>query len=141
MPSSRSPVRLFVYGTLRRGASGEPGKDNMMMRALSAASKPVGRGRVRGKLHQISWYPALVDARNARSAVTGEVVELSDPNLLAKLDAYEDASTTPSRKHEYVRRRKLVTLDSGERIMAWAYVYNRKPKSKSVIASGDFLEQ
>jgi gamma-glutamylcyclotransferase (GGCT)/AIG2-like uncharacterized protein YtfP len=80
------------------------------------------------------------ESRNPEDVVTGDVYRLHDSeSVLAKLDRYEDASPTPSRKHEYTRRKKVVTLANGERALAWVYIHNRPQKLGERIPSGDFL--
>ena len=60
-----------------------------------------------------------------------------DAAFIAKLDAYEDASTDPGTKREYQRKRKLVTLRNGKRLYAWTYVYNHRTKLGRRIESGE----
>ncbi len=132
-----APLRFFFVGTLRPGAPGQPGTDNPMMRTLTAAARHVGGGRVRGRLHRLGWYPGMVESRGGW--VRGDLLELHDPAWLARLDVYENVSDPPSPADEYVRRRKRVSLDDGQRVMAWVYLYNRPPGDAPVIESGDFL--
>jgi gamma-glutamylcyclotransferase (GGCT)/AIG2-like uncharacterized protein YtfP len=78
---------LFVYGTLRRGA-----QPNGHAALLHGAARFVGRGRVRGRLYRVSWYPGLVDSDDGHDTVVGDVFALpAGESLLAALDAYEDA--------------------------------------------------
>lgn len=128
---------LFVYGTLRPGHSG---KGSRMMRKLMADAVHIGRGRARGKLFRVGWYPGLVSSTKPNEYVVGDVFRLPrESGLLTKLDRYEDASTKQDPNREYIRRRKVVTLDSGDQVVAWAYVYNRPVSRTRLIEDGDFV--
>lgn len=73
-----SGVRLFVYGTLRRGGSGA---------RLLGSARPAGAATVAGTLYDVGGrYPALVLGGGA--TVHGEVWICDEP-VLAALDAYE----------------------------------------------------
>jgi len=105
---------LFVYGTLRRGASrgGYAARLEAEAEWLSAAQTP-------GRLYQVNPdYPGMVKADNSRDWVTGEVWAIDDPQLWMALDDYEGT--------EYVRARCLVTLADGEEREAWVYLYASK---------------
>lgn len=108
-------IRLFVYGTLK-----EP---DALTRLLGGAQRwrALGPGRVQGALYDLGDYPGLVGPAAADEFVRGLVVELTDPDVgLARLDSYEGV-------HDglYVRQEMPVALDSGRRVKAWSYVYNR----------------
>jgi len=141
MPRAKPPeAYLFVYGTLRAGAPGEPGAGNPMMELLQKRARRIGRGRVRGRLYQVDWYPGLRHSPSARDSVVGDVYALADCRaLLRTLDAYEEASVKPKPEAEYLRRKKVVALEDGGKIDAWTYIYNRNPDESRRIPSGDFL--
>lgn len=134
------PSLLFVYGTLRPGGANGRGPGARIVQALERHAEHVGRASLRGRLHRISWYPALVESRSASDTVVGDVYRLNEADaVLPLLDQYEDASPAPSSAHEYTRKRKIVTLANGQRAMAWVYVYNRPAKVGERIEGGDFV--
>lgn len=112
---------VFVYGTLRRGASNA---------WRMADAEFVGSGSVRGTLYHIDWYPGMV-LDDAAGAVRGEVFRVNDA-LLESLNEYEG--------DEYRRVMAMVTLDGGQRLDAVVWVYRGDPANFPPIASGDWLE-
>jgi gamma-glutamylcyclotransferase (GGCT)/AIG2-like uncharacterized protein YtfP len=131
---------LFVYGTLRPGAESTRGPGKDVLKTMQASAERIGAGSMRGRLHWVSWYPGVLESRNTNDIVKGDVYRLRNPDsVLAALDKYEGASLRPSTRHEYRRRKKLVTLAGGRRAFAWVYIYNRPHKIGARIASGDFL--
>lgn len=129
---------LFVYGTLRRGAPGKPGEGNDMEEALAKSATYIGRGRARGRLYRVDWYPGALDSRSSKDVVHGDVYRVPR-TLLPLLDEYEDAGTTAQSRREYVRKRKVVRLNDGRSVQAWTYIYNRPVREERRIRSGDFL--
>lgn len=135
-----SGVLFFIYGTLRADAPNANRTPADIARRFRSA-RHIGRGSVSGELYWAKWYPGLINTRS-QSRVVGDVFEFEDdPAFIAKLDAYEDASTEPGAKREYQRKRKLVTLRSGRRLYAWTYIYNHRTKLGRRIESGDFLRE
>ena len=135
-----STQALFVYGTLRADAPNALRTPAEITRRFKSA-RLIGRGTVSGSLYWASWYPGLLETRGP-NRVVGDVFEFEDdPTFFAKLDAYEDASVELSRKREYQRKRKLVTLRGGRKLYAWTYVYNHPDKLGERIESGDFLRE
>jgi gamma-glutamylcyclotransferase (GGCT)/AIG2-like uncharacterized protein YtfP len=105
------PLRLFVYGSLRRG------EENEMARLLHGRSRWLGEGTIRARLHAISWYCGAVASPDASAVVRGEVFELhgeTADEVMATLDAYEGgdfelrpvdvamADETPVAAHAYL---------------------------------------
>jgi gamma-glutamylcyclotransferase (GGCT)/AIG2-like uncharacterized protein YtfP len=125
---------LFVYGTLRRDCP-----TGAHERYLSGA-RWLGKARVKGRLYQVTYYPALViDGIDTNDWVTGEIYELTNEDQLLALDAYEECSYPAKPEDEYRREQLEVIGESGDRLYAWSYVYQRQPDSLSLISSGDFL--
>jgi gamma-glutamylaminecyclotransferase len=114
----QAPIRLFVYGTLRRG---EVAHGELRGARLLAATKTIAAY----ELVDLGEYPALVE--RGTDHVVGEVYEV-DPDLLRTLDAYEDVPE--------LYERKPVRLIDGE---AEGYVL---PSSRALnaprIPSGDW---
>jgi gamma-glutamylcyclotransferase (GGCT)/AIG2-like uncharacterized protein YtfP len=73
-------MRLFVYGTLRRGQVGH---------ALLRGAKLLGEAKTEAEftLLDMGEWPAVVEG--GRTAVAGELYEV-DEALLSELDRYED---------------------------------------------------
>src|ERR1700761_5920346 len=75
-------TRIFVYGTLKQGQSGDVSQYDPPPRFL-------GRGWVSGALFDLGHCPALVPDE-AGSSVEGEVYEI-DHGLFDSLDRWEQA--------------------------------------------------
>jgi gamma-glutamylcyclotransferase (GGCT)/AIG2-like uncharacterized protein YtfP len=126
--------RLFVYGTLRKGGRGG------MHHLLVDHARFLGNARVRGRLFDLGAYPGLVPSPEAGSWVRGEIHLLLDPaDTLARLDEYEGCSPRDLEPHEFARVEGDVLLDSGERSVAWVYVYTGSTANRREILSGDYL--
>lgn len=111
-------MRLFVYGTLRRG---EPGH------ALLGAARLLGEAVTEPAftLVDMGEYPAIVEGGD--TAVVGELYEVEDA-LLVELDRYEDVPEL------YLRVERVI---GGEP----ASIYVLRPqhgRDQPVIASGDW---
>ncbi|WP_380165404.1 gamma-glutamylcyclotransferase [Jannaschia sp. R86511] len=107
------PLLLAVYGTLRRGCRNHH---------VLAGSEHVTDGAVSGVLHEMVasqrldyTYPLLVvppQPSVVGPRVVVEVYRVSDPRVLARLDALEDFDPTDPGGSEYVRT-KVPLLGSG----------------------------
>lgn len=128
---------LFVYGTLRPGASAD------LLCTHPQQVRWFCRAHVHGLLYQVSYYPGLIllpatDGRAMR--VMGDVFQLKDPlSLLRELDQFEACTPEDPQPHEYRREEITVTMADGSTCLAWVYVYNHDVKTCALIASGDFL--
>jgi gamma-glutamylcyclotransferase (GGCT)/AIG2-like uncharacterized protein YtfP len=94
-------VRLFVYGTLKRGFA----REDLMAGAVFEGSATTQRGYA---LHDLGAYPALVSAVDG--AVLGEVYRV-DPEHLEQLDRYEGCPD--------LYRRESILLSDGSRADAY----------------------
>jgi gamma-glutamylcyclotransferase (GGCT)/AIG2-like uncharacterized protein YtfP len=74
-------MKLFVYGTLRRGQAA-----HALLRGAPLLAQVQTEARF--TLIDFNGYPALVEGGD--SAVTGEIYEVG-PDVLGELDRYEDA--------------------------------------------------
>ncbi len=125
---------LFVYGTLRQNAN------HPMHQQLVAHAKFVAMAQYQASLYQLSYYPAAVPSSNTADQVVGELYQLVQPELiLPVLDEYEECGEGFAEPQEYRRELQQVTLDSGESVSAWVYIYNRDTSALQQIQSGDFL--
>ncbi len=110
---------LFVYGTLHPDRASAEIRD--VVRRLVAVSS----GTVLGKLHDVGEYPALV-TNGCRQPVAGTLFALpDDPDVLRRLDAYEEFDPKQPEASLFRRRKRTVTLSDGRRERHWVYVYNR----------------
>lgn len=131
---------IFVYGTLRPKARRLRKEAERAMRLLERRGQYVGPARAKGKLYRVSWYPGVRESSAAADVVVGDVFRVPN-DVIARLDAYEDASTDPDADTDYVRRRKRVRLSDGRQVLAWTYVYKRAVDPKSRIPHGDFVRE
>lgn len=121
---------VFVYGTLRSGASNA--------RRMEGA-KWLGVRFVRGRMYQIDWYPGLVLDPEG-DWVTGEVWEVT-PDKLAELDEYE------GEEYRRVRTRPAWTKDSAEAFNlelepqpVWLWEWTGPVDADSRVRTGDWLD-
>ena len=92
---------------------------------LHSEAQRIGNGTVDGRLYDLGSYPGLVIGERQGGLVHGEVLRLQRPAVtLGWLDDYE-CVTGRGKRDPYVRRLLPVTVDGGQTITAWAYVYQR----------------
>jgi len=109
---------LFVYGTLRRGAT-RGGERNPYAIRLEQEATWLGTARVPGRLYQVNVdYPGMTPPESEDEWVPGEMWQFSDAELWQALDGYEG--------DEYSRATCLVTLPNGRHREAWVYLYASK---------------
>lgn len=106
--------RVFVYGSLRKGASN-------YWRMEEAAF--VSEKTVTGTLLKIDWYPGLI--LSGETEIKGEVYEVS-PKLLEELDQFEGIGQSG----EYQR----VLIDG-----VWIYEWQKGSDGYEIVPSGDWL--
>lgn len=125
---------LFVYGTLQRQRGGG------LHPLLKPFAEFVGEAQCQGKLYRVNpHYPGLVRSADRRDTVRGEVYRLRGSAIaLARLDDHEGCSPRHEPPTEYRREIEPVTLQSGQIIRAWVYIYNWPTDNLEEIASGDF---
>ncbi|MGH7718543.1 MAG: gamma-glutamylcyclotransferase family protein [Gemmatimonadaceae bacterium] len=123
------PVPLFVYGTLKRSASGGRHRLLRSARFVDVAS-------MSGSLYDLGSYPGAVRQKSG-GRVFGELYEIPDEaahKALRALDRYEGP--------EFTRRRAYVTLRDGKRRGAWAYLLRKRPpKSARQVDSGRYARK
>lgn len=126
-------ARLFVYGTLRRGATHDAA------RRLFAHVRGAMAATVSGRLYDLGAYPGMVLDATASTPVHGELLELADPELLWPiLDGYEGCGVDDPLPHEFVRTKTRVRVGGGREVEATVYVYALPASGRPVIASGDW---
>lgn len=125
---------LFVYGTLLSRL------DNPFVRILAAGADFVVPARLRGRLYQVTpRYPGLVLSEDSDDVALGEIVRMTDPDvLLAILDDYEGCAAHSPKPSEYQRVLTSATFDDGRSIEVWTYVYRLPVEEGDRIASGSY---
>jgi gamma-glutamylcyclotransferase (GGCT)/AIG2-like uncharacterized protein YtfP len=118
---------LFVYGTLMSG-----GENHLL---LARHAELVGPGRMRGRFFLVDYYPGLVDSDDPAEFVVGEVWRLIEPDVLRELDDFEGCTEAPPL---FVRASREVTLDGGDSLSAWVYLYARPISGQQPIPFGDW---
>ncbi len=110
---------LFVYGTLH------PDRAPAEIASVVKKMRPLGRGTIRGQLLNLGDYPGVVLNKGARDTVPGSVFALpDDPSALSSLDDYEDFRPEDPANSLFVRAKRTVTLENGQRRRCWVYLYN-----------------
>lgn len=123
---------IFVYGTLRRSASGGT-------HPLLGGSVCLGEAEWPGLLYFVDGYPGAVAAGSSRTMVLGELYRMEDAgSILSALDAYEECGPEYGEDGEYARVVTRVTLMDGSCHDAWIYLYNRPVAGLLRIESGDY---
>ncbi len=127
-------VRLFAYGTLM------PGYAPPAMRAIVAAARVVGRATMPGRLYHLGAYPGM--AEDPGGVVHGVLLEWTHGAwegraVLEVLDEYEGCPDGVS-SALFVRRLGTATLETGEAVSCWVYLYNRSTQHARWIESGRF---
>lgn len=111
---------IFVYGTLRCGASNHFRMEGMELLASA---------RVRGRLYRVDWYPALVLDPDA-GAVVGEIYQIQNRSLSA-LDEYEGP--------QYRRVLSTATDMHGQDHEVWLWEWLDSIETLQPIPNGDWL--
>lgn len=125
--------RIFVYGTLRRGASKDACVHYSGVRFVTAA-------KVRGRLYDFGDYPGLEPDENA-PWVAGDLLDVT-PAALVELDAWEGIGPNEPQPFPYERVRVTAVTEAGETETVWAYrVAPRYREGRPVLESGDWLRR
>ncbi len=122
---------VFVYGTLRRGASNA---------CRMEGARFVETGKLRGRLYRIDWYPGLVLDAEA-GWVMGDLFRVS-PEHLRQLDGYEGLAEGEIQGSEY--RRVVAGVHSadfpGFPRGAWVWEWIGPIDRERMIVSGDWMD-
>lgn len=121
-----SAVTIFVYGSLRRDASGAP-------HPLLRDATFVASATVQGTLYRVDWYPGLVPDAASDGEVVGELFELPASKIDAMLTALDDYEGGGFR-----RRRAPVHIGGNAAGDTWVYAYIGPTHALERIASGDY---
>jgi gamma-glutamylcyclotransferase (GGCT)/AIG2-like uncharacterized protein YtfP len=120
-----SLVNLFVYGSLRRDATGRH-------HPLLSHGEFLGPGRVHGRLYRVSWHPGLhLDAE--ATPVHGELFHLPVEHrdaMLAALHEYEG---------DFFRLTPVdAQLSDGRTVTAHTYTWTGDAASGTLVPHGDW---
>lgn len=124
---------FFVYGTL---LPGQPNYDLLIDETLEQRPAYFPNGR----LYDLGPYPMLLEGNG--DSVKGIVYTIKEdhyPTILRRLDALEGFNPQNPAAGNYRRVKRLVNLEDGRSILAWAYL--GKPELVSganLIQSGDW---
>jgi gamma-glutamylcyclotransferase (GGCT)/AIG2-like uncharacterized protein YtfP len=111
---------LFIYGTLQPGRA--PAEIARAVRKL----RRVANGWTWGRLYDFGEYPGAIFAAQGKSKVRGTIYEMQGGmNLLRQLDAYEEFDERHPERSLFLRKKRMIRLDDGRQLLAWAYEYNR----------------
>ena len=127
------PQYLFVYGTLL------PGLAPAVIAEVVDRLRVVGHGTVPGRLYDLGAFPACAIDGVCGRLIHGVVLELPDADVLGRLDWYEGyAAHDEAGENLFVRTTCDVSLDDGQSVSAWVYVYNRDLSRARLIESGRY---
>ena len=125
--TAHAPRRLFVYGSLRAGETGE------MAALLHAHARHLGEGTIRACLYAVSWYSAAAPCDDPAAAVHGDVFELraeTADGVMEALDAYEG--------EDFVLRPVEVRMRDETSLAAEAYLFAARVDGLRRVAHGDW---
>lgn len=100
----------------------------------------VGKGQVAGELYDLGAYPGAIVGANFQTKVIGEVYELPEPQTtLAQLDVYEGFVPGELEASLFARTKEMISLEDGQQLDCWMYVYNDWVATGHLIPGGDYL--
>jgi len=124
---------LFVYGTLLPGIA-SPTLAQLLMRFT-----PLGPATMAGTLYDLGPYPAAVPDPQSDRQIRGELFGApDDPSLLGILDHYEGHFPDRPAQSLFKRTKVNVIRADGQRVHAWAYLWNRPVENAPLIPGGDY---
>lgn len=119
-------MQLFVYGSLLRG---------MSLASYMEGTKFLGPAYVMADLFYLGFYPGII---TGNQVVYGELYEVTEQQIPA-IDEVEDYIELDNERSAYLRRPiDAFRFSDGKKVKAQAYFYNRCPKNKPRIESGDY---
>jgi len=125
---------IFVYGTLRKELV------SPMDKLLTRHCEFFAEAFMQGILYDVGGYPGVTQSVNPADKVYGELYKIQRATKLwPRLDHYEQCSNAFLKPYEYVRKKRPVLLENGEKVQAWIYLFNWKAAGLFRIHSGDYL--
>lgn len=127
---------LVLYGSLRRGQA------NFARLKLQAGLRFVRTVRFRGLMYDLGAYPGVVEGDGE---VTGELFEMRDAALLARLDAFEQYRPDQPDPYDAATGRgslyRRTTIQAGG-VTAYLYLYNGPATDLGkAVKSGDWVRR
>lgn len=118
---------LFVYGTLRRGASSDLSSNDGV--------SFLQRDHINGKIYRLGWYPGAIASPShfcpGRPSIVGDLFRILSEDVPPQLDAYEG--------YPDLYNRIETETASGHHV--WVYTYNYGVKDSDLIVSGDWFKE
>ena len=108
--------KIFVYGTLKQGFGANS--------ILQGRAEFITDDRIEGSLYNLGAFPGY--KTSGSGMVAGEVYEITDENLPAMLDSYENYPSLYTR----------VKMHTEKGYNAWVYVINENMYEKNLIQEG-----
>ena len=101
----------------------------VVMRRLEFVSK----GSAAGHVLDLGGYPGAVFDQKSASTIQGEIYQLpGNPQVLRKLDVYEEFRPSSPRQSLFIREAVPVQTADGKKLNCWAYRFNaEKPKKRA----------
>ena len=126
-------IPFFVYGTLRKGFYNYD-------RILKGNVDKIVNATIDGyDMFSLGYYPGIVKGSNK---IVGEVIYVKPSKYLQMvqcLDQLEGYNPKKKNYSLYLREIKKVTLENGEQIDAYVYIYNQKTnENHKLIENGDW---
>lgn len=120
-------TKVFVYGTLRKGAARSADID--------FGAEYLGAASVKGSIYDLGWYPGFLPSEDEESTavVHGDIFEVT-PEQLDRLDDYEGEGLL------YLRRPVVTTAGDCEDLNIYVYGFPADCVSKNRIHSGDWIQ-
>ena len=118
-------MKIFVYGTLRKGASA------FSFYLAEPSTEFIGQATIHGDLHDMGWYPAVVNAgQPSAGTVIGDVFDVNEETL-DRLDNYEGYPVL-------YERATVKTLD-GAVVQTYVFVDKHGAQCHPKVEGGDWL--
>lgn len=123
-------IRVFVYGTLKRGRPLDRAE-------FAKLRKDVEEAEIEGAIYDLGWYPGV--RLDEEGIVRGEVhsFDEKDDFVLDILDGIEGYSPgRPESQNLYNRRTVIAKTLSGKKVKAFIYEINHRPRSERRLKDG-----
>ena len=127
---SNNKIRIFVYGTLRRGFGLNP---------FLKTGYCKGEGFVYGTMYNLGSFPGVILDETKTKKVVGEIYFI-DRETLDKLDHIEGYIPDEPEHSLYIRKPVIVLDSNNEEEFGYIYEYNQRSEIKQlrIIESGDW---
>lgn len=128
---------LFVYGSLLSGFK------SPAYEYIAKYFNLIGIATVKGTIYDMGTYPVGTPNDTGR-LIKGELYKIRNVKessfVLAQLDDYEGLYPDDGEEIYYKRELVETTLESGEKIMAWIYWYDRDVSNRPIVELENMLD-